>query len=50
MPKVMAIIQMSRERWKWQLPSRDRSAPVTAVILPRPPSAAALPAGPRRRR
>lgn len=34
MPKVMAIIQMSRERWKWQLPSRSRSAPVAAVILP----------------
>lgn len=31
MPKMMPIIQMSRERWKWQLPSRTRSAP---VILP----------------
>ena len=31
MPRMMPIIQMSRERWKWQLPSRTRSAP---VILP----------------
>lgn len=32
MPKMMATIQMSRERWKWQLPSRPRSA--AAAIPP----------------
>lgn len=31
MPKMMATIQMSRERWKWQLPSRPRSAAAAAM-------------------